>query len=111
MIFIFNKGENDVKIISCGISDKGTVLKVISVPKESWNNMEELLLEELEVFKVRIQWKCLISCALKRTSIFYFMVSLNLSCHLNSVHLNGGFIFPSVLSTIVIILFHDSFYI
>lgn len=36
------------------ISDKGTVLKVISVPKESWNNMEELLLEELEVFKVSI---------------------------------------------------------
>lgn len=32
--------------------DKGTVLKVINVPKESWNNMEELLLEELEVFKV-----------------------------------------------------------
>lgn len=34
------------------LSDKGTVLKVINVPKESWNNMEELLLEELEVFKV-----------------------------------------------------------
>ncbi|XP_061622008.1 semaphorin-3B isoform X2 [Phyllopteryx taeniolatus] len=31
--------------------DKGTVLKVINVPKESWNSMEELLLEELEVFK------------------------------------------------------------
>ena len=38
----------------CGcVADKGTVLKVISVPKESWNNMEDLLLEELEVFKVR----------------------------------------------------------
>lgn len=35
------------------IPDKGTVLKVINVPKGSWNNMEELLLEELEVFKVR----------------------------------------------------------
>ena len=34
-------------------ADKGTVLKVISVPKERWNNMEDLLLEELEVFKVR----------------------------------------------------------
>ena len=34
-------------------TDKGTVLKVISVPKERWNNMEDLLLEELEVFKVR----------------------------------------------------------
>lgn len=28
------------------------MLKVINVPKGSWNNMEELLLEELEVFKV-----------------------------------------------------------
>lgn len=35
------------------VPDKGTVLKVINIPKESWNNMEELLLEELEVFKVR----------------------------------------------------------
>jgi hypothetical protein len=35
------------------VVDKGTVLKVISVPKESWKNMEDLLLEELEVFKVR----------------------------------------------------------
>lgn len=26
---------------------------MINVPKESWNNMEELLLEELEAFKVR----------------------------------------------------------
>lgn len=39
------------------IPDKGTVLKVINVPKGSWNNMEELLLEELEVFKVRRLWK------------------------------------------------------
>lgn len=39
------------------IPDKGTVLKVINVPKGSWNNMEELLLEELEVFKVRELWK------------------------------------------------------
>ena len=42
-----------VKDYVCVILDKGTVLKVINVPKESWNNMEELLLEELEVFKVR----------------------------------------------------------
>uniref|UniRef100_A0A3B3TYR1 Sema domain, immunoglobulin domain (Ig), short basic domain, secreted, (semaphorin) 3B n=1 Tax=Poecilia latipinna TaxID=48699 RepID=A0A3B3TYR1_9TELE len=41
-------GQYDVMFIG---TDKGTVLKVISVPKESWNNMEELLLEELEVFK------------------------------------------------------------
>uniref|UniRef100_A0A6Q2XGA5 Sema domain-containing protein n=1 Tax=Esox lucius TaxID=8010 RepID=A0A6Q2XGA5_ESOLU len=43
-------GQYDVMFIG---TDKGTVLKVISVPKESWNNMEDLLLEELEVFKVR----------------------------------------------------------
>lgn len=53
--------KNTTKVIwrsvyVCVIPDKGTVLKVISVPKESWNNMEELLLEELEVFKVRILW-------------------------------------------------------
>lgn len=50
----FSKIKCMVKLYLCDISDKGTVLKVISVPKESWNNMEELLLEELEVFKVRI---------------------------------------------------------
>uniref|UniRef100_A0A4W6C096 Sema domain, immunoglobulin domain (Ig), short basic domain, secreted, (semaphorin) 3B n=1 Tax=Lates calcarifer TaxID=8187 RepID=A0A4W6C096_LATCA len=41
-------GQYDVMFIG---TDKGTILKVINVPKESWNNMEELLLEELEVFK------------------------------------------------------------
>ncbi|KAJ8370794.1 hypothetical protein SKAU_G00108220 [Synaphobranchus kaupii] len=41
-------GQYDVMFIG---TDVGTVLKVISVPKESWNNMEELLLEELQVFK------------------------------------------------------------
>ncbi|KAF3860196.1 hypothetical protein F7725_000451 [Dissostichus mawsoni] len=41
-------GQYDVMFIG---TDKGTVLKVINIPKESWNNMEELLLEELEVFK------------------------------------------------------------
>uniref|UniRef100_A0A8C8A9C7 Sema domain, immunoglobulin domain (Ig), short basic domain, secreted, (semaphorin) 3B n=1 Tax=Oryzias sinensis TaxID=183150 RepID=A0A8C8A9C7_9TELE len=45
-------GQYDVMFIG---TDKGTVLKVINVPKESWNNMEELLLEELEVFKVSPQ--------------------------------------------------------
>uniref|UniRef100_A0AAQ5XI74 Sema domain, immunoglobulin domain (Ig), short basic domain, secreted, (semaphorin) 3B n=1 Tax=Amphiprion ocellaris TaxID=80972 RepID=A0AAQ5XI74_AMPOC len=42
-------GQYDVMFIG---TDKGTVLKVINVPRESWNNMEELLLEELEVFKL-----------------------------------------------------------
>ncbi|NXD72584.1 SEM3B protein, partial [Eolophus roseicapillus] len=32
-------------------ADVGTVLKVVSVPKESWNHMEPLLLEELQVFQ------------------------------------------------------------
>ncbi|XP_067908200.1 semaphorin-3B isoform X3 [Heterodontus francisci] len=41
-------GRYDVMFIG---TDVGTVLKVISVPKESWKNMEELLLEELQVFK------------------------------------------------------------
>uniref|UniRef100_A0A3P8Y7L5 Sema domain, immunoglobulin domain (Ig), short basic domain, secreted, (semaphorin) 3B n=1 Tax=Esox lucius TaxID=8010 RepID=A0A3P8Y7L5_ESOLU len=44
-------GQYDVMFIG---TDKGTVLKVISVPKESWNNMEDLLLEELEVFKQQL---------------------------------------------------------
>lgn len=41
-------GQYDVMFIG---TDVGSVLKVISVPKESWKNMEELLLEELQVFK------------------------------------------------------------
>ncbi|NXS39406.1 SEM3B protein, partial [Balaeniceps rex] len=32
-------------------ADMGTVLKVVSVPKESWHRMEPLLLEELQVFQ------------------------------------------------------------
>uniref|UniRef100_A0AAQ5XF22 Sema domain, immunoglobulin domain (Ig), short basic domain, secreted, (semaphorin) 3B n=1 Tax=Amphiprion ocellaris TaxID=80972 RepID=A0AAQ5XF22_AMPOC len=44
-------GQYDVMFIG---TDKGTVLKVINVPRESWNNMEELLLEELEVFKQQL---------------------------------------------------------
>ncbi|XP_072928164.1 semaphorin-3A-like [Hemitrygon akajei] len=41
-------GRYDVMFIG---TDIGTVLKVISVPKESWQNMEELVLEEMQVFK------------------------------------------------------------
>lgn len=36
-------------------ADVGTVLKVVSVPKESWHRMEPLLLEELQVFQVRVR--------------------------------------------------------
>ncbi|KAG2455189.1 SEM3A protein, partial [Polypterus senegalus] len=41
-------GQYDVMFIG---TDIGSVLKVISVPKESWKNMEELVLEEMQVFK------------------------------------------------------------
>ncbi|XP_062441393.1 semaphorin-3B [Rhea pennata] len=41
-------GQYDVLFIG---TDVGTVLKVVSVPKGSWHNMEELLLEELQVFQ------------------------------------------------------------
>uniref|UniRef100_A0A8C5X1R5 Semaphorin 3B n=1 Tax=Malurus cyaneus samueli TaxID=2593467 RepID=A0A8C5X1R5_9PASS len=43
-------GHYDVLFIG---TDVGTVLKVVSVPKESWHRMEPLLLEELQVFQVR----------------------------------------------------------
>jgi hypothetical protein len=36
---------------SLSFSDIGTVLKVVSISKEKWN-MEEVVLEELQVFKV-----------------------------------------------------------
>ena len=49
---------------------------MINVPKESWNNMEELLLEELEVFKVR---KLLYICPLS-----YFQFDFKL---MNLIHL------------------------
>ncbi|NXV86208.1 SEM3B protein, partial [Calonectris borealis] len=35
----------------CLPADVGSVLKVVSVPKESWHRMEPLLLEELQVFQ------------------------------------------------------------
>ncbi|XP_062466606.1 semaphorin-3B [Pezoporus occidentalis] len=41
-------GHYDVLFIG---TDVGTVLKVVSVPKESWNHMEPLVLEELQVFQ------------------------------------------------------------
>uniref|UniRef100_A0A8B9VRJ8 Semaphorin 3B n=1 Tax=Anas zonorhyncha TaxID=75864 RepID=A0A8B9VRJ8_9AVES len=41
-------GHYDVLFIG---TDVGTVLKVVSVPQERWHGMEELLLEELQVFQ------------------------------------------------------------
>ena len=31
----------------------GTVLKVVTIPRESWHNLEEVVLEEMTVFRVR----------------------------------------------------------
>lgn len=34
------------------LKDVGTVLKVVSIPKETWHDLEEVLLEEMAVFRV-----------------------------------------------------------
>ncbi|XP_044279210.1 semaphorin-3A [Varanus komodoensis] len=39
------------KKISLFLSDIGTVLKVVSIPKETWHDLEEVLLEEMTVFR------------------------------------------------------------
>ncbi|KAE8616439.1 hypothetical protein XENTR_v10008807 [Xenopus tropicalis] len=41
-------GQYDVMFIG---TDMGTVLKVVSVPKETWHDLEEVLLEEMTVFR------------------------------------------------------------
>lgn len=33
----------------------GTVLKVVMIPRESWHDLEEVVLEEMTVFRVRQQ--------------------------------------------------------
>ena len=33
-------------------SDVGTVLKVVTIPRESWHDLEEVVLEEMTVFRV-----------------------------------------------------------
>lgn len=37
----------------CLLSDVGTVLKVVMIPKESWHDLEEVVLEEMTVFRVK----------------------------------------------------------
>ncbi len=32
--------------------DMGTILKVVSIPRGSWHDLEEVLLEEMTVFRV-----------------------------------------------------------
>ena len=34
------------------ILDMGTILKVVSIPRGSWHDLEEVLLEEMTVFRV-----------------------------------------------------------
>ncbi|KAJ8389995.1 hypothetical protein AAFF_G00111560 [Aldrovandia affinis] len=41
-------GQYDVMFIG---TDVGTVLKVVSIPRESWHDLEEVLLEEMTVFR------------------------------------------------------------
>ncbi|XP_058841866.1 semaphorin-3A-like [Acipenser ruthenus] len=41
-------GQYDVLFIG---TDVGTVLKVVSIPKETWHDLEEVLLEEMTVFR------------------------------------------------------------
>ncbi|XP_032819463.2 semaphorin-3A-like isoform X2 [Petromyzon marinus] len=41
-------GHYDVMFIA---TDVGTVLKVVSVPRQTWQDLEEVLLEEIQVFK------------------------------------------------------------
>ncbi|XP_006633624.2 semaphorin-3ab [Lepisosteus oculatus] len=41
-------GQYDVMFIG---TDVGTVLKVVSIPKETWHDLEEVLLEEVTVFR------------------------------------------------------------
>lgn len=34
------------------VLDVGTILKVVSIPRGSWHDLEEVLLEEMTVFRV-----------------------------------------------------------
>lgn len=36
----------------CCLADMGTVLKVVTIPRESWHDLEEVVLEEMTVFRV-----------------------------------------------------------
>ncbi|RMC10411.1 hypothetical protein DUI87_13216 [Hirundo rustica rustica] len=44
-------GQYDVMFIG---TDIGTVLKVVSIPKETWHELEEVLLEEMTVFRQQL---------------------------------------------------------
>lgn len=35
------------------VLDMGTILKVVCIPRGSWHDLEEVLLEEMTVFRVR----------------------------------------------------------
>lgn len=40
-------------------SDLGTVLKVVTIPRESWHDLEEVVLEEMTVFRVALSFHLL----------------------------------------------------
>uniref|UniRef100_A0A669DAU6 Sema domain, immunoglobulin domain (Ig), short basic domain, secreted, (semaphorin) 3Aa n=1 Tax=Oreochromis niloticus TaxID=8128 RepID=A0A669DAU6_ORENI len=44
-------GQYDVMFIG---TDKGTVLKVVTIPRESWHDLEEVVLEEMTVFRQQL---------------------------------------------------------
>ncbi|KAG2459757.1 SEM3A protein, partial [Polypterus senegalus] len=44
-------GQYDVMFIG---TDVGTVLKVVTIPKETWHDLEEVLLEEMTVFRQQL---------------------------------------------------------
>lgn len=49
------KKNNSFRLISstCDLfPDVGTVLKVVMIPRESWHDLEEVVLEEMTVFRV-----------------------------------------------------------
>ncbi|TKS90815.1 Semaphorin-3aa Semaphorin-1A [Collichthys lucidus] len=57
-------------------TDMGTVLKVVTIPRESWHDLEEVVLEEMTVFREPTpitRWSCppsSNSCTLARPSVY-----------------------------------------
>ncbi|KAK1166911.1 semaphorin-3A-like [Acipenser oxyrinchus oxyrinchus] len=56
-------GQYDVLFIG---TDVGTVLKVVSIPKETWHDLEEVLLEELTVFRVSVVMRLQLTCRVQQ---------------------------------------------
>ncbi|KAK6482507.1 semaphorin-3A-like [Huso huso] len=56
-------GQYDVLFIG---TDVGTVLKVVSIPKETWHDLEEVLLEEMTVFRVSVVMRLQLTCRVQQ---------------------------------------------